>query len=195
MAKLLENTFRAVKIGLVNEFEITCDRLEVDVGEVIDAAGSKPFGFMQIFPGPGLGGHCIPVDPHYLAWKLRTVDYNARFIQLATEVDFGMPEYVMNKISEALDDDGKALKNSKVTVLGVTYKPDVEDLREAPALHIIHLLHKKRGAGRIPRPLRSNARDRWASFGMHETRRRHPSGVGLRRNFNRQQACQLGVGG
>ena len=160
MAKLLENTFRAVKIGLVNEFEITCDRLEVDVGEVIDAAGSKPFGFMQIFPGPGLGGHCIPVDPHYLAWKLRTVDYNARFIQLATEVDFGMPEYVMNKISEALDDDGKALKNSKVTVLGVTYKPDVEDLREAPALHIIHLLHKKGGAGRIPRPLRSNARDR-----------------------------------
>lgn len=143
MAKLLENTFRAVKIGLVNEFAIACDRLDVDVWEVLDAAGSKPFGFMHIFPGPGLGGHCIPMDSHYLAWKLRTVDYNARFIQMATNVDFGMPEYFMNKISEVLNDDGKALKNSKVAVLGVTYKPDVEDLREAPAPHIIHLLHKK----------------------------------------------------
>lgn len=143
MVKLLENTFRTVNIALVNEVAIMCDRLEIEVWEVIEAAKTKPFGFMPFYPGPGLGGHCIPVDPHYLAWKLKTLDYNARFIQLAAEVNFGMPHHVLGKIADALNEERKALKGSHVLILGVAYKADVDDLRESPALNLMHLLQEK----------------------------------------------------
>ncbi len=143
MVKLLENTFRAVNIALVNEMVIMCDRLGIDVWEVIDAAKTKPFGFMTFYPGPGLGGHCIPIDPEYLAWKLKTLNYNARFIQLAAEVNFNMPHYVLDKIMNALNEDGKPLKGSTILVLGVAYKADIGDLRESPALDLIQLLHDK----------------------------------------------------
>jgi UDP-N-acetyl-D-glucosamine dehydrogenase len=143
MVKLLENTFRAVNIGLINEVAIMCDRLGVDVWEVIDAAKTKPFGFMPFYPGPGLGGHCIPIDPHYLAWKLKTLNYNARFIAVAEEINFGMPHYVLGKISDALNDEGKALRGSRVLVLGAAYKADVGDLRESPTLDLLHLLREK----------------------------------------------------
>lgn len=143
MVKLLENTFRAVNIALVNEVAIMCDRLGVDVWEVIEAAKTKPFGFMPFYPGPGLGGHCIPIDPHYLAWKLKTLNYHARFVQLAAEVNFSMPQYVLGKIVDALNEEGKALKGSRVLILGVAYKADVGDLRESPALDLIHFLRGK----------------------------------------------------
>jgi len=140
MVKLLENTFRAVNIALVNESAIMCDHLGLDVWEVIEAASTKPFGFMHFYPGPGLGGHCVPVDPHYLSWKLRTLNYNARFIQLASEVNAAMPRHVVGKIAEALNDEGKAARGSHILILGVAYKRDVGDVRESPALDIIRLL-------------------------------------------------------
>ena len=143
MVKLLENTFRATNIALVNEIAIMCDRLGVDVWEVIEAAKTKPFGFMPFYPGPGLGGHCIPVDPQFLAWKLKTMDYNTRFIQLAEEINSGMPEYVMRKITDELNEDGKPLKGSRVLILGVAYKADVSDVRESPAINLIQLLRQK----------------------------------------------------
>jgi len=143
MAKLLENTFRMINIGLVNEMAIMCDRLGIDVWEVIEAAASKPFGFMKFTPGPGLGGHCIPIDPLYLSWKLRAINYNARFIELASEINTGMPRYVVGKIQDALNDRGKPIKGSHILVLGVAYKPDVDDLRESPALDVIGLLNQK----------------------------------------------------
>lgn len=143
MAKLLENTFRMINIGLVNEMALMCNRLGIDVWEVIDAAATKPFGFMKFTPGPGIGGHCIPIDPLYLSWKLRALSYTARFIELASEINTGMPRYVVGKIQDALNDQGKALKGSKVLVLGVAYKPDIDDLRESPALDVIGLLRKK----------------------------------------------------
>jgi UDP-N-acetyl-D-glucosamine dehydrogenase len=145
MVKLLENTFRAVNIGLVNEMALMCNKLGVDVWEVIHAAATKPFGFMPFYPGPGLGGHCIPVDPHYLSWKLKTLNYTARFIELASEVNTSMPLYVIDKVTGALNDDAKAVKGSKIVVLGVAYKPDVNDVRESPALDVIELL-RQRGA-------------------------------------------------
>lgn len=140
MAKLLENTFRAVNIGLVNEIAIICEKLGINVWEVIDAAASKPFGFMPFLPGPGLGGHCIPVDPHYLSWKLRTLDYKARFIELAAEINSSMPHYVVNKINEALNEQRRSLNGSTVLILGVAYKRNVGDVRESPALDIIQTL-------------------------------------------------------
>jgi UDP-N-acetyl-D-glucosamine dehydrogenase len=143
MVKLLENTFRAVNIGLVNEMAIMCDRLNVDVWEVIRAAASKPFGFMPFTPGPGIGGHCIPIDPLYLSWKLKTMNYTARFIELASEVNTAMPLYVITKIADALNDDSKSIRGSKIAVLGVAYKRDVDDVRESPALDIIQLLQEK----------------------------------------------------
>ncbi|MEM6528076.1 MAG: nucleotide sugar dehydrogenase [Chloroflexota bacterium] len=143
MVKLLENTFRAVNIGLVNEMALMCDRLGIDVWEVIDAAATKPFGFMPFYPGPGLGGHCIPVDPHYLSWKLKTLNYNARFIELASEVNTSMPYHVMDKITDALNDDSKSVRGARVVVLGVAYKRDVDDVRESPALDVIGLLREK----------------------------------------------------
>jgi len=140
MTKLLENTFRAVNIALVNEIAIMCDRLGLDVWEVIDAAATKPFGFMRFLPGPGLGGHCIPVDPHYLAWKLRTLNYTARFIELAGEINSHMPHYVVDKVIAALNDARKPVRGSAVLILGVAYKKDVSDIRESPALDIMREL-------------------------------------------------------
>ncbi len=129
MAKLLENTFRMINIGMVNELAIMCDRMGVDVWEVIDAAATKPFGFMKFYPGPGLGGHCIPIDPLYLSWKMKSFNYNARFIELASEINTNMPRFAVRKVQDALNDHGKAVKNSKLLVLGVAYKPDIDDLR------------------------------------------------------------------
>ncbi len=143
MVKLLENTFRAVNIALVNEVAIMCDKLGIDVWEVIDAAATKPYGFMKFTPGPGVGGHCIPLDPHYLSWKLKTLNYNARFIQLAGEINTDMPRYWVDKVQDALNSAGKALKGSRVLVLGVAYKKDIDDVRESPALDIIELLRAK----------------------------------------------------
>ena len=145
LVKLLENTFRSVNIGLVNEMAIVCDKLGVDVWEVIDAAATKPFGFMKFTPGPGIGGHCIPLDPHYLAWKMRTLNYRTRFIELASEINSAMPEYVVDKTSIALNDDRKSVKGSRILVLGVAYKRDIDDMRESPALDVIRLL-EERGA-------------------------------------------------
>jgi UDP-N-acetyl-D-glucosamine dehydrogenase len=138
MVKILENTFRSVNIGLVNEMAIMCDKLGIDVWDVIRAASTKPFGFMPFFPGPGLGGHCIPVDPHYLSWKLRTVNYNARFIELAGDVNAHMPDFVVTKAVAALNSYCKAMNGSRILVLGVAYKPDIDDVRESPALDVIH---------------------------------------------------------
>jgi UDP-N-acetyl-D-glucosamine dehydrogenase len=140
MVKLLENTFRAVNIGLVNEVALMCDRLGLNVWEVVEAAATKPYGFMPFYPGPGLGGHCIPIDPHYLSWKLRTLNYTARFIELAAEVNSAMPAYAVNKVTAGLNEFRKAVNGSRVLLLGVAYKPNVADLRESPALDIIHLL-------------------------------------------------------
>ena len=145
LVKLLENTFRSVNIGMVNEMAIVCDRLGVDVWEVIDAAATKPFGFMKFTPGPGIGGHCIPLDPHYLAWKMRSLNYKTRFIDLASEVNSAMPDFVVEKVAWALNDDRKSVKGSKVLVLGVAYKRDIDDMRESPALDVIRLL-EERGA-------------------------------------------------
>ena len=143
MTKLLENTFRAVNIGLVNEMALMCDRLGMNVWEVIEAAGTKPFGFMKFTPGPGLGGHCIPIDPLYLSWKLKSVKYNARFIELASEINTNMPRYVVQRVQDAMNSIGKAIHGSKILVLGVAYKKDVSDVRESPALDIIGLLQYK----------------------------------------------------
>jgi len=140
MVKLLENTFRSVNIGLVNEVALMCDRLGLNVWEVIDAAGTKPFGFMPFYPGPGLGGHCIPIDPHYLSWKLRTLNYQARFIELASEINGSMPQYVVGKVVDALNDQRKSVRGARVLILGVAYKRDVGDVRESPALDVIKLL-------------------------------------------------------
>ena len=143
MVKLLENTFRAVNIALVNEIAIMCDKLAIDAWEVIEAATSKPYGFMKFTPGPGVGGHCIPLDPYYLSWKLKTLNYNARFIQLAGEINSDMPRYWVAKVVDALNEAGKPVKGSRVLVLGVAYKKDIDDVRESPALDIIELLRQK----------------------------------------------------
>ncbi|PIV28859.1 MAG: UDP-N-acetyl-D-glucosamine dehydrogenase, partial [Anaerolineae bacterium CG03_land_8_20_14_0_80_58_20] len=143
MAKLLENTFRMINIGMVNELAIMCERLGVDVWEVIDAAASKPFGFMKFTPGPGLGGHCIPIDPLYLSWKMKSFNYSARFIELASEINTNMPRYVVSRMLDAMNDRGILLKGSCVLVLGAAYKPDIDDVRESPAMDVIGLLRKK----------------------------------------------------
>ena len=144
MVKLLENTFRSVNIGLVNEVALMCDRLKVDVWEIINAAATKPFGFMPFYPGPGLGGHCIPIDPHYLSWKLKSLNYYARFIELAGEVNSHMPEYVVERVVNLLNRRfTKALNKAKILVLGVAYKRNIKDIRESPALDVIKLLEDK----------------------------------------------------
>jgi UDP-N-acetyl-D-glucosamine dehydrogenase len=143
MVKLLENTFRIVNIGLVNEIALMCDKMDIDVWEVIDAAASKPFGFMPFYPGPGLGGHCIPVDPFYLSWKAKLSGYEARFIELAGQINSSMPYYVVSKVADALNESWKALNGSKILILGVAYKSDIDDTRESPALDIIHILESK----------------------------------------------------
>jgi UDP-N-acetyl-D-glucosamine dehydrogenase len=143
MVKLFENTFRSVNIALANELLLMCDKLGLDAWEVIEAAATKPFGFMKFTPGPGLGGHCIPIDPLYLSWKLRSLQYNARFIELASEINTEMPRYWVQRAQDALNEVGKAVKGSRILVLGVAYKKDVSDMRESPALDIIHLLEEK----------------------------------------------------
>ncbi|MCZ6695495.1 MAG: nucleotide sugar dehydrogenase [Acidobacteria bacterium] len=140
MVKLLENTFRSVNIALVNEMAVMCDRLGLNVWEVIDAAASKPFGFMPFYPGPGLGGHCIPIDPHYLSWKLKTLNYHAKFIELAAEINGSMPQHVVARIVEALNEQRKSVRGARILIMGVAYKKDVGDVRESPALDIIKLL-------------------------------------------------------
>ena len=140
LVKLFENVYRAVNIALVNELKLLCQRLDMDVWEIIDAAKTKPFGFQAFWPGPGLGGHCIPIDPFYLAWKARQVDMSARFIELAGEINTSMPEHVLVRVQEALSARGKTLQDAKILVLGVAYKRDVDDMRESPALTIIDRL-------------------------------------------------------
>src|SRR5215212_1275121 len=137
LVKLLENTFRSVNIGLVNEMQIVCDKLGVNVWEVIDAAATKPFGFMKFTPGPGIGGHCIPLDPHYLAWKMRALNYKTRFIDLAGEVNTAMPAFVVAKVAQALNEARKAVNGSRALIVGVAYKRDIDDVRESPALDVI----------------------------------------------------------
>jgi UDP-N-acetyl-D-glucosamine dehydrogenase len=145
MVKLLENTFRAVNIGLVNELALMCDRMGIDVWEVVNAVKTKPFGFMPFYPGPGLGGHCIPIDPFYLSWKAKEAGFEARFIELAGQVNSNMPHYVADKIGAALNTQRKAVNGSSVLVLGIAYKRDIDDIRESPALDVMHLL-QERGA-------------------------------------------------
>ena len=153
MVKRLENTFRAINIGLSNEVLLMCDKLGLNAWEIIEAAATKPFGFMKFTPGPGLGGHCIPIDPLYLSWKLRTLNYNARFIELAKEINTNMPRYWVQKVQDALNDAGKPLKGSKVLVLGVAYKKDVSDVRESPALDIIFSFKRKGCKRNFSRPI------------------------------------------
>jgi UDP-N-acetyl-D-glucosamine dehydrogenase len=144
LVKLLENTFRSVNIGLVNEMQIVCDKLGVNVWEVIDAAATKPFGFMKFTPGPGIGGHCIPLDPHYLAWKMRTLNYKTRFIDLASEINSEMPALVVERVAQALNTERKPVNGSRVLVLGVAYKKDIDDMRESPALDVIRMLEDQK---------------------------------------------------
>jgi UDP-N-acetyl-D-glucosamine dehydrogenase len=146
MVKLLENTFRAVNIGLVNELALMCDRMNIDIWEVVDAAKTKPFGFMAFYPGPGLGGHCIPIDPFYLSWKAKQSGFDPRFIELAGHINSAMPHYVVDKIADALNSQRKAINGSKVLITGVAYKRDIDDMRESPAFDVMGLLHAKGAA-------------------------------------------------
>ncbi len=143
MVKLLENTFRSVNIALVNELALMCDKMKINVWEVIDAAATKPFGFMPFYPGPGLGGHCIPIDPFYLSWKARLAGFEARFIELAGQVNSSMPHHVVNKINDGLNNFSKCIRGAKILILGVAYKNDIDDLRESPALDVIEHLNAK----------------------------------------------------
>ena len=145
MVKLLENTFRAVNIGLVNELALMCDRLGMSVWEVVDAAATKPFGFMPFYPGPGLGGHCIPIDPFYLSWKVKEVGFEARFIELAGHVNGSMPHHVVDKVADALNSQSKAVRGSKILMLGIAYKRDIDDIRESPALDVMAVLKQRGG--------------------------------------------------
>jgi UDP-N-acetyl-D-glucosamine dehydrogenase len=146
MVKLLENTFRAVNIGLVNEIALMCDRMNIDVWEVVNAARTKPFGFMPFYPGPGLGGHCIPIDPFYLSWKAKESGFEARFIELAGHVNSAMPHYVADLVNEALNSHRKSVNGSSILVLGIAYKKDIDDIRESPALDVMHVLHERGAA-------------------------------------------------
>ena len=166
LAKLLENTFRAINIALVNEMAQISERLGVDVWEVIEAAATKPFGFMKFTPGPGIGGHCIPLDPYYLAWKMKTLSYRTRLIELAGEINAEMPLFVVNKAQDALNDQRKALRGSRILVLGIAYKKDVDDVRESPALDIIRLLEEKGAEVRYHDPfvptIREDGSEKWS---------------------------------
>ena len=181
MVKLLENTFRAVNIGLVNELALMCHRMGLDVWEVIDAAKTKPFGFMPFYPGPGLGGHCIPIDPFYLSWKARQYNFEARFIELAGNVNGAMPEFVVQRVIDALNSQKKSLNGSQVHILGVAYKRDVNDLRESPALEVIELLHHRGATVTYTDPVRPGVQARGARPGQRrrEARRTRASTVGV----------------
>jgi UDP-N-acetyl-D-glucosamine dehydrogenase len=152
MVKLLENTFRAINIGLANEMALMCAKLDVDVWEVVEAAATKPYGFMKFTPGPGIGGHCIPVDPLYLSWKLKSLNYTARFIELADTINSHMPEHVVTLVADALNEEGKALRGARVLILGAAYKPDIDDLRESPALDVMVELLERRAEVRYHDP-------------------------------------------
>ena len=169
MVKLLENTFRAVNIGLVNELAMMCDRLGVSVWEVVDAAATKPFGFMPFYPGPGLGGHCIPIDPFYLSWKVKEVGFEARFIELAGQVNGAMPHHVVDKVTDALNHHSKSVRGSSVLVLGISYKRDIDDVRESPALDVMATLHLKGAKLSYHDPYLPSllARDWPGAFDMH----------------------------
>ena len=143
MSKLLENIYRSVNIALVNELKLLCDRMNIDIWEVIEASKTKPFGFQAFYPGPGLGGHCIPIDPFYLTWKAKEFDFSTRFIELAGEINTNMPYHVVTKVMEALNDRGKSLKGAKVMLLGVAYKKNVDDMRESPSMELIRILKEK----------------------------------------------------
>ena len=143
LSKILENTYRAVNIALVNELKMLCLRMGIDIFEVIEASKTKPFGFQAFYPGPGLGGHCIPIDPFYLTWKAREYDFSTRFIELAGDINSNMPYFVVTRLMEVLNEQGKALKNSKILVLGLAYKKDMDDNRESPSMKIIQILKEK----------------------------------------------------
>ena len=165
MAKLFENTYRFVNISLVNELLLMCDRLGLDSWEVLEAAATKPFGFTRFSPGPGVGGPCIPVDPHYLAWKMRSINSSARFIELAGQINAEMPRYWVQKVQDALNDAGKAVRGSRVLVLGAAYKPDIADARESPAIDILQLLLQKGAQARYHDPYIPSLADK----GVHLT--------------------------
>ena len=154
LSKLLENIFRSVNIALVNEMAVLCDRMSIDIWEVVDAAATKPFGFMRFDPGPGMGGHCLPVDPFYLAWKAREYDFYTEFIELAGKINQSMPYFCVDKIERTLNSQAKAVNGSRIVLLGVAYKPSVGDLRQSPALKILKLLASERRRPRLPRPTR-----------------------------------------
>jgi UDP-N-acetyl-D-glucosamine dehydrogenase len=179
LVKLLENTFRSVNIGLVNEMAIVCDKLGVDVWEVIEAAATKPFGFMKFLPGPGLGGHCIPIDPHYLAWKMRGLNYKTRFIDLAGEVNTEMPLFWVRKVAEVLNDQGRAVKGARILLLGVAYKKDIDDVRESPAFDIMRLLEQQ-GATVTPRSACRPVHGRRPHHGIGAVQRGRDQGRRLR---------------
>ena len=162
MAKLLENIFRSVNIALVNELAMLCDRMRIDMWEVIEAAGTKPFGFMGFQPGPGLGGHCIPVDPFYLSWKAREFDFWTEFIELAGKVNENMPYFCVQKVHRALNSQRQEPAGARVLVLGVAYKADIDDLRESPALKVIRQLRAHGAAGGLSRPAHARAARAWA---------------------------------
>ena len=191
-AKLLENIYRAVNIALVNELKVLFDRMDIDVCEVIDAAKTKPFGFQAFYPGPGLGGHCIPIDPFYLTWKARAYDFHTKFIELAGEINTSMPYYVVDKVSHALNDDGKNVKSSKVLVLGLAYKKDVDDTRESPSLKLIELL-RKMGAEVAVRP--EDAEDAQIRFedGVRAADKGEPRALRLRGDKHRPHELRLRV--
>ena len=195
MVKLLENTFRAVNIGLVNELALMCDRMNIDVWEVVDAAKTKPFGFMAFYPGPGLGGHCIPIDPFYLSWKAKQSGFDPRFIELAGHINGGMPHYVVDKVAEALNTKRKAVNGSKVLIAGVAYKRDIDDMRESPALDVMGLLHARGAQGLLRRPVRAGGpRPRVVGAIRHQGGRRRPRivrPVRLHRDRHRPQVVRL----
>jgi UDP-N-acetyl-D-glucosamine dehydrogenase len=173
MVKLLENTFRMINIGLANEMAIMCDQMGINVWEVIDAAATKPFGFMPFYPGPGLGGHCIPIDPFYLSWKTKQSGIEARFIELAGYINGHMPHFVVDKVQNALNDQSKPLRGSHIHVLGVAYKRDIDDVRESPALDVMHLLMKAGARVTFSDPYVSSVRlDQGELKGVDETARR-----------------------
>ena len=174
MVKLLENTFRAVNIGLVNELALMCDRMNIDVWEVVDAAKTKPFGFMAFYPGPGLGGHCIPIDPFYLSWKAKQTGFDPRFIELAGHINAGMPHYVVDKVGEALNTKRKAVNGSQLLIAGVAYKRDIDDMRESPALDVMGLLHGKGAKVSYADPYVPEVHGReWSGPLRHQGRRAH----------------------
>ena len=195
MVKLLENTFRAVNIGLVNELALMCDRMNIDVWEVVDAAKTKPFGFMAFYPGPGLGGHCIPIDPFYLSWKAKQSGFDPRFIELAGHINGGMPHYVVDKVAEALNTKRKAINGSNVLIAGVAYKRDIDDMRESPALDVMGLLHARGAKVSYADPYVPEVHGReWSGrydIKAVERRPRIVRPVRLRRDRHRSQGVRL----